>query len=430
VTYPVIDDLYSVGDADPPFHFGYTSGFDMVQGDGSPSPGGGETPSVLFYATTGISGLIPGEKIYRDGRFVGTMLEGYQGNAFIMDVVNGSYPVYGSTYVGKKSGVSFSLDGYDVLEWPSQSYINKDKTAIWVTLEEDTIRGASASFLDPVVVAYVPGGPYDAVVLDDINLTTEEDYYTGWKMLIDGQLRKVVYQTNNYFYVETPYSPSPEAGYNVTLHPPKSEAHRLGVPFMTKNSRVSGLNGTGRIAFAGPSYIIVSNIESDNPYTAFRPGDVLSFEDQSRGTVGSHVYVYPDYLNRLDRKELISPETRTYARACISVGSDGANYEDESIFIFDDVEIYKHPYDASYPLEDQTVPCLDPGLFWWFDKKLVYKYDNTFNPVPSVDLSVVSSDPEWNSGVLHDITVCRSVSCGNYPPGLDAIPNPAINTVS
>lgn len=86
----------------------------------------------------------------------------------------------------------------------------------------------------------------------------------------------------------------------------------------------------------------------------------------------------------------VGPESHMDYRACFAIDVDGIPGTMDHGLIFDDLELFQKPYHPFRTIDEQFVPSHGPGLFWWFDMKLVYNHRDYETVGPGSSLALVS----------------------------------------
>ena len=428
----------------PSFPAGFFPSTDYFDGRGNKNstpgrmefPFGGDPPTAVVLYTSLVGSPVPDEPVFlTGGKFLGRYL-GHDSTTLWLDVIAGSVPYASDGLTFTSSGATASVTSAEIGTWPDYSYINRERSEIWVPLDPDTIVG-------PIAESGNLQGVGGAGVTLALTASAVDDTYVNWMVEVGAEVRRVISYVG-VSRVATLTSAFTGLGGTeaYTLSPPRQIAALLNMDFFKVGSIIRGQTSghTAQVQYHGPSYLRLVN-PSHNPYQAFQRGESLVGENGETATAVDDVfYVTPDYLTRHDRRAAHGPWTRSDARICFYVGVDGKVPTVDMGLVFDDTEIFQYPYDASLSDEAQFVPSFGPGIYWWGDNLLVYNTVDTaptgpgseppWLPSPDVDIAFVSTDPEWNSNVLNDVAICRVIPLDPaYPPAVSAIPDPVILSI-
>lgn len=427
----------------PPFASGLPSGLDGYDGRGNWGmdsaslhiPNGGEGPTAVV-VLSGVSGVFQtGEEVRLSSNARLGLVKEYVSPRLYLDITDGSAPMAADALSGMVSGATATVTSATICAWPDYSYVSRHRSALWIPLEYNSIRGPVAA--TPLVVAYTASGGSGGPELE-VDAYEAADVYVNYRVSYGSSTVRVVAHDGTTLFLSGTIGVAP--GNTVSLHLPKPRARLAGLDFFEPGSWITGGTSGHRaqVYYFGPSYLLLRNADR-NPYTAFIRGETLSDgEGNSAVAVNDAFFVFPDVVSALDRN--CSLEVHCERRLCFYAGADGVDPALDMGLILDDVEVFQRPYDHVAPDEEQYVPSHGPGLYWWIDNKLVYNAvdeepagpdagEPPWVASPEVPVGTVSTDPGWSDMVLHDTGICRVVSEDGGPALGDVVPDPLISSI-
>lgn len=435
IATPAVGSAYAVLNP-PPFCAGGVSGLDQTDGHGGWNkasraveyPQTGEGPTCIIVSAGGTGRAAPGDELrLASGAVVGRVKENHYPYVYL-DVAGGSLPEAGETLTGSRCTIQ--VGSASLGQWPDYSYISRCRSEVWIPLDHDSIVGPSSG--SATISSYALTGPGGLPEME-VGAAVAAGTYTNYRVVYESSVARVLSHDGTVLLLSADIGASSSAV--VTLHPPKPRARLLGLDFFEPGSWVTGATTGHRaqVAYFGPSYLLLRN-PSFSPYAAFMRGEQLVGEGGEYATaVDDAFYVYPDAVGSLDREHSIKAAAER--KLCFYAGEDGSDPTLDSGLVLDDMELFSRPYDPALPMEDQMVPSLGPGLYWWADHKLVYNAadeapagpspEPAWSPVPEVVVGTLHSDVAWNTMVLHDTGICRVVADGAMPTG-SPVPDPVI----
>lgn len=469
-TEPDLTSVYSVF-LPPPFSAGFSSRLDFYDGQGNwyrdsdvlvphptrpgfllgtagqlKMPFGGAAPTAIVDYEALVGPLMAGMTVRSaaTSSFVGTVsavfpTDAVSGTVWIA-VTGGSIPpALMSLSIGAATTadvVSSSLGA-----WPEFSAIDRNRSEIWLPLDPETILGRVQ--YTGALAASTPG-PGQTVTLDGGASAEDETYINWWIEIttpgspIEGERVRIsgYVGATKVATLFDDFSVDPLGTESFRLYPPKPIARLEGLDFFEPGDVIEGQTSGHRavVGYFGPSYLRVISADR-SPYDAFLPGEVVVGPNGEQGQILNDVlYVFPDMISRADRGPEVGPSAHLDYRVCWRAGADGKDPTFDMGLKFDDVELFQKPFDPAVPILDQMVPSQGPGMYWWFDKKLVYNHvdlapigpgpEPLWVPSPSVNIGVLAADPTFNDNVIRNRAICRAVA-----PLPGSLPSPAGNPI-